>query len=146
MNALDRMAAVAERLEESHALFSRRLEVVEQVQATEVHVAREERAPLGRLDRLGVVAMSERIPGLLSQFSTVVPPAFWERHESGPFIAMRCSCGHEEPSLRIAQIQQCPGCEERFFLHDGRELRVARYEGYRNEQDDDQADELGAVA
>lgn len=63
------------------------------------------------------------ILGLHQQFLTIIPPQFWTLAVDG-VAEVCCPCGHA-PMVPYAIPTSCE-CD-RWFLYDGRGVRVARY-------------------
>lgn len=77
--------------------------------------------------RMETAGWLKAVPWMLAFFDRVVPSEFWTEDVDGggPIIVIACRCG-AEPTLhfgiRSYSIAEC-GCG-RFFLHDGKEIRV----------------------
>jgi hypothetical protein len=75
------------------------------------------------LRRVSFAVMARAIPRLHEQFLTRIPAGYWTVIEEG-VVQVRCPCGHK-PLVPYAIPTPC-ACE-RWFLYEGRGVRVARY-------------------
>lgn len=67
------------------------------------------------------LACCRAVPGLALQFSPI-PESYWSR--SGTDVVVACPCGASPVAVYAVPV----ACEcDRWFLNDGRNVRVARY-------------------
>jgi hypothetical protein len=78
---------------------------------------------MSNLAKFGFVQCLRAVPHLHEQFLTRIPPEFWTLVEEG-VAEVCCPCGHS-PRVPYAIPTACE-CN-RWFLYEGRGVRVARY-------------------
>jgi hypothetical protein len=77
---------------------------------------------MGELRHFSFLSCCRAIPHLHEQFARHVPPEFWALVEDAAEVC--CPCGHT-PRVPYAIPTACD-CD-RWFLYEGRGVRVARY-------------------
>lgn len=91
-----------------------------------------ERDKLGRVTphRLNVVGLARAVPGLLAQFTEVLPHERWRRYQGEARVKCPCKADDEvlppsaRPSLEPGRVRGCDDCD-RVFLFTGQEVRIA---------------------
>lgn len=81
--------------------------------------------PPGTVRPLGLSTFLQAIPGLAARFDKIVPPEFVVSVAEDE-LEIACPCG-QTPRVRAGRLQSCD-CN-RWFLHDGRSVHVAKTSG-----------------
>lgn len=78
---------------------------------------------MNRPTRMDFVAFCRAMPQIAVQFRRMIPSSFWI--VDGDVAEVSCPCGHT-PRIEHMIPHECD-CD-RFFLYDGQNVRVARYD------------------
>lgn len=73
--------------------------------------------------RIGFIEAARRMPWLARTFQKVVPQVAVTIVENEATVA--CPCGGK-PAIAVNRVEPCPGECGRWFMFDGRRVRVAR--------------------